>query len=1408
VKLKRRLTLFAAVYLACAGMIGLVAYSTVSTMRYDLNELNQSHQEREAYVRLKSEINRYIMAVERLVRFRDLQDVKAMKQLEGACQEAVQRAQAMADHQMERTLLLRASDSLKDLFEVAEAIVSAIRDREPDRMLDLVGILASHGGVLADQCDQLEHSAAGEVTAALDGSERAQWRLVRFLVFSGIALFSLTLISLGQMARWVTGPIAGLIDGTRKIIDGDFAHRIGLKRRDEFGVLSQTFDEMAEVLGTSNRRLSRKLEETELLAEVARIANSTLDLNSILAMVADTVSETLQKEVCSIYLISDDRSSLVLRATRGLDPAAVGQVRIPMGEGIVGDAVRHLRTTAVADVSKDARFKYIPSIGESRYMSMLTVPIIRDDVCLGAVTLQTTTAHAYTEDETDLLLAISHSLSGAIRNAELYEGALRQFRRLKVIHELGMDISSILDLDRLLNDICRKTAEFLQAEGAIVRLLEGNLLRIRASYGLPETFDVTQPLPLGEGIAGRVALEGRPLLVTDAREMPENLRVPGIETTSVLAVPLRIGNRVIGTIGHYNKRVAEKSIGFTIEDLESLSAVAAMAAIALENARLYQEERVREEQIRRAGQRLLTLFESVQGGIITVNREHVILSANRFVERWAAQGQGLVGKTCEDVFGETFAVCNEDPVAQTFATGTPNKFTHRGAPGDPEATFEISTYPMGEADHVHEVVVFIQDITDRVRAEEEILSLYREVNNTKVYLESLINNSADAIVTTDLNNLVTSWNKGAERIYGFKGEEVIGKTLSIMPEFLLPAEAENSERVKRKETLRDMETLRRNKDGALIEVSLTLSPILDERGEVIGISGISRDITDKRRVEQELTRRNQELSRLLFISNAMRSTLDITSLLRMTLTAVTMSDGLGFNRAILFEVDEKKGEIRGVMGVGPGSLEEAWKVWGELAMERKTLEDIMTEIVEVPARPKTFLDGLAQNLRISMDETPEGVLTAVVRNREAVNVLDARSDARVDPVLIQQLGTEAFALIPLISQDKVVGVLWMDNLFNRRPITEDDIRFLSGFANHVASAIENARLFEQVSMAEAELENIFSSISDMVYFNDKDFTIRKVNKAVVERIGQPEEQIIGRKCYEVFHGMDRPWHKCPHTKTVMTGRAYMEEVEDPFLGGAFMVSSSPIFGRGGDLIGTVHISRDISESRRLREQLLRAEKMAALGEMAAKIAHEIRNPLISVGGFARRLEKKLAGSEKDYATIIVDSVNHLEVILKDILGFVRETPIIVVNGDIVEILEQIISLFAPSFKERGIAIVKDYREVSLQVPVDSNKIREAFTNLITNAEQALQTGGHIRVAISKTDSEAVIEIEDNGAGMSPDDLKHIFDPFFTTKISGTGLGLAITQRIVELHGGRIEVKSQMGVGTLFTIYLPLEEELA
>ncbi len=1021
--------------------------------------------------------------------------------------------------------------------------------------------------------------------------------------------------------------------------------------------------------------LEQRLLQAEILLKVSEIANSTLELKEILDRITHLIADTLKKDVCSIYLIKNGR--ICLEATKGLREEAVSKACLAIGEGVVGWVAREFQPLAVEDIRKEPRFKDIPLTGASDFLSMLAVPIMKDGRISGVITLQTREAYLYSQDEINLLTIISHNISSAIRNAELYRNAKIRFAELKSIHEVGKAITSILSIDMLLPYICEEVSKLFNVRGCILRLIEEGQVVIKASYGLPEEIKEAMTLSLGEGIAGWVAQTGEPLLVDDVLRMPENLRVPAIEATSVLCVPLKIGERIIGTLGLYDKMAEEAVTTFTQDDLELLMTFASVSTIAIENARLH----------------------------------------------------------------------------------------------------------------------------DTVR-------------ETKDYLESLVDNSADAIITSDTEGTITSWNKGAERIYGYQEEEVLGKFLPMVPQFLIEEEKRITEKVKQKETIRK-DTVRQTKDGRLIEVSLTLSPIIDSSGNVIGISGISRDISERKRIERELIRKHQELERLFFINSVVRSTLEIDRLLRMILTVITMGDGLGFNRAILFLVDESENKLKGVMGVGPASHEEAGRIW--VSLEGKSLETIIEEIESTPLRKDSYIDKISQNITIELSD--DCILSQCIREKKPINVPDAKREPLVKPVLIQELRTQAFGVVPLIAKDRAIGLIWVDNLFTRREIKDEDLQFLMAFTSHIAPAIAGARLFEEVSLAQSELKNIFESISDMLYFTDKDYNIRHVNPAVVKRLGKPEEEIIGKKCYEVFHGKSKPWDMCPHHKTLSTKKPHIEEIGDPYLGGIFIVSASPIFDSGGNLLGTVHVSRDITELQELRERLSASEKMAALGEMAAKVAHEIRNPLVSIGGFARRLEKHLSGNLHDYAGIIVDEVNRLEGVLKNILGFAKApTKITKEKVNINEIVNNTIDFVAHEILEKGNTLIKDLSKLPLIVKVDPERTKGALLNIITNANQATEHGA-VLIKTWQEGKEAIIEVSDTGCGIKQEDLKNIFNPFFTKKPYGIGLGLTITKRIIEEHNGRIEVESVWGGerfideegnltgegGTTFKIYLPLEE---
>ncbi len=1291
-------------------------------------------------------------------------------------------------------------DEIGGIFDNIDALSKKIL-RHPDPVgnkgvIDILSQLSVQESKIIGLIGSVEGMSVDHLSAVAKKTETVKKNISTYLIvlilLSGLATFSLITI----LKKSIGDPIEDIMGATDRISGGDLSFRIPADRSDEFGLLSSRFNEMIDKVSESDKRLKDKLNETELLLDIARIAGTATDLTSAFNVIVQIITERTRKEGCAIYTLRHD--------TRGFKREAASRMfkdnfhELIASEDIIArETFTHLRPLFLKSDDLDSTESV-----EGLEGSLLSVPVVVDGRVFGIILIVSNDT-VLDQDDLNLFILIAHTIGTAIKNIELHSETRVQLKRLSVLYELAKTVTSAITIDELFNRVTVEMTRLLSAKGCIIRLIENNRLPVKSSYGLTLETEKEMELEMGDGIAGWVAKNGKPLLVEDASNMPEDMRVPVLEVRSVVCVPMKISNRIIGTIGLYDKKDNVGNIAtFNYDDLSTAEGFASITAVAIDKIITYDRERIQERTALEAKKRMEILFESVRGGIISIDKEWNILLANKYVENWTDRKvEDITGKNSIDVFHKSNnPICPHCVAKATFETGDINTITQsRGI-----NYAELSSYPIkDEGGNVNEVVVFIQDITDRVLYQEEILSLYKEVSQTKEYLESLIDNSADAIITTDLEGIVTSWNKGAEKIYGYNEPEAINTFLPFLPEFLIETEKKHMERLKTGETIKDIETVRVRKDGTMFEVSLTLSPIKDTSGEVIGISGISRDISEKKKVQKELIRRNQELSRLFFISAAMRGTLELERLLRMVLTAVTMSDGLGFNRAILFMIDEERNTVKGVMGVGPASPEEAWQIWDKLSIEQKTLPELLQEVDDSPLKKDSFLDKLSVGMEIPLDE--DTTLTRAINEKTAINIFDVHEEPASDNVIIQQTGTQSYALIPLISRDRVLGVLWVDNYFNRKPITDEDIRFLNGFTDQVAAAIESARLFEQVKLAEAELENIFESISDMVYFNSRDYEIKNINKAVADKIGKPPEEIIGQKCYKIFHGMDHPWEKCPHHKTVETKKSFVEELEDPHLGGTFLISSSPIFNPKDDFIGTVHVVRDITELKILREKLSTADRMAALGEVAAKVAHEIRNPLVSIGGFSRRLEKKLDGNLKDYASVITNEVTRLEGILKEILGYVREIRLVKEATTVNIITRDVLPLFQEEIRKKKIVLTTFFDDDVNEVEVDINKIKEGLINLIGNAVQAVSEGGEIKIATSEAEDWAVIEITDTGHGVDEKDMPYLFDPFYTTKISGTGLGLSITHRIIEQHHGRIEVTSKIGVGTTFKVYIPLKE---
>ena len=258
------------------------------------------------------------------------------------------------------------------------------------------------------------------------------------------------------------------------------------------------------------------------------------------------------------------------------------------------------------------------------------------------------------------------------------------------------------------------------------------------------------------------------------------------------------------------------------------------------------------------------------------------------------------------------------------------------------------------------------------------------------------------------------------------------------------------------------------------------------------------------------------------------------------------------------------------------------------------------------------------------------------------------------------------------------------------------------------------------------------------------------------------------------------------------------------------LSATPIRDETGACRGAVIVLRDLSVIKKLEEKVRRAEKLAAIGELAAGIAHEIRNPLSSIRGFAQFLRHALKDKpqEQVYADTMVAEVDRINRVVSDLLTFARPMEAELVPTEITDLIEHAVRLVAADASSRNVQIQTRIADVS-KLPLDANQMTQALLNLLLNALQAVDSGGRIEIGADVNVDEACLHlwVADNGSGILPDQKEKIFEPFFTTREKGTGLGLAIVHKIVENHQGEIKIESPLGgstQGCRFTMIIPTQ----
>jgi two-component system sensor histidine kinase HydH len=221
------------------------------------------------------------------------------------------------------------------------------------------------------------------------------------------------------------------------------------------------------------------------------------------------------------------------------------------------------------------------------------------------------------------------------------------------------------------------------------------------------------------------------------------------------------------------------------------------------------------------------------------------------------------------------------------------------------------------------------------------------------------------------------------------------------------------------------------------------------------------------------------------------------------------------------------------------------------------------------------------------------------------------------------------------------------------------------------------------------------------------------------------------------------------------------------------------------------------------DSLRRSERLKTLGEMAAGMAHEVKNPLAAIRSSAQILAGRAESRDAELAGIVVSEVDRLNRVVNEFLEYARPAPLKRQPVKLSALLDSCLELLAPVIGEKSVQVSRRYPPDEANVSADAGQLRQVFLNLLLNAIQALDSGCCVEIAVEQSGRQALVRVRDNGRGVDPGDLKRIFRPFFTTKPGGTGLGLPIAQRIVAEHGGRLTIESTPGAGTIAAVSLPL-----
>jgi PAS domain S-box-containing protein len=488
------------------------------------------------------------------------------------------------------------------------------------------------------------------------------------------------------------------------------------------------------------------------------------------------------------------------------------------------------------------------------------------------------------------------------------------------------------------------------------------------------------------------------------------------------------------------------------------------------------------------------------------------------------------------------------------------------------------------------------------------------------------------------------------------------------------------------------------------------------------------------------------------------------------------------------------------------------------------VEEVQAWVVE---ETRQILDAKSVSLYLYDDAKPETLdklsqsaggrfnrqLIPLDRNQRVLEVMETGYQYRT--------AGEGKIYTPLVANDEVLGVIELD--FEGEMFDADLLAVLSeSIAHNIArwrrshrtqEKIEGMQDFQdQLLNSRNTLRALFDSSPSSIYIIDPAYNLMAINMRRADLASKIPQQLVGKQCFDVLHQREIPCPGCLVGKTFQTGDI-TRRIEGRGIGNGSVleleISTFPIWDNDRQVTQAFLFEEDVTERQQMQATLAQSEKLAAVGQLAAGVAHEINNPLTIILANAQLIQRSLpAGDEEllDMAELIVQATERASQAVRDLLDFARRERYELSPTDLNETIHRTLGLIGHELGTRTISLQFDPAMDLPNINASQDHLQGVWLNLLINAIDAIEQGpGMISIKTINTGESIQVLITDDGVGIPPEEISRIFEPFYTTKEPGrgTGLGLAVCHQIVTRHGGQILVESQPGQGTTFTIVLPI-----